>query len=487
MATETLLILALALPLGGAVIISMLDRTPNLRETATLASAAALFILNVSIAIEVFDGARPTFEIAGFIPGAPIMLAAEPLGVIFGLIASGLWFVTSIYAIGYMRGKNEANQTRFYTFFAIALASTMGVAYAGNLITLFIFYEALSLSTYPLVTYHNNDAARKGGRTYLGLLLGTSIGLFLFGVLWVWHEAGSLAFVPGGVFGADADLRLIAPMLALFVFGIGKAGVMPFHRWLPAAMVAPTPVSALLHAVAVVKAGVFSVLKVATYTFGIDVMAIAPGTDFFLWVAAATILIASIIALRQDNLKRRLAYSTVSQLSYIVLAAMLANSAGIVGGALHIASHAFGKITLFFCAGAIYVASSKTAVSQLKGIGRTMPWTMTFFAIGAISIIGLPPTAGFVSKWYIVQGVIEAGQPTMAGVLIVSTLLSAAYLMPIVYAAFFQAPEVSGAPSHGEAPRPILIALGVSVALTFAMFVFAESAVKAAAQIIAGI
>ena len=486
MTGDTLLILMLVIPLGGAVVISMLDRAPNLRETATLLTAVILFGLNIVLAVEVFDGARPTFEIAGFIPGAPIMLGAEPLGVIFGLIASGLWIVTSIYSIGYMRGKNEANQTRFYTFFAIALASTMGVAYGGNLISLFIFYEALSLSTYPLVTHHNNEAARQGGRTYLGVLLGTSIGLFLFGVLWVWHEAGSVAFVPGGVFGADTNMSLIVPMLALFVFGIGKAGVMPFHRWLPAAMVAPTPVSALLHAVAVVKAGVFSVLKVTTYTFGIDLLAATPGTDFFLWVAAATILIASIIALRQDNLKRRLAYSTVSQLSYIMLAAMLANSAGIVGGALHIASHAFGKITLFFCAGAIYVAANKTTVSQLKGIGRTMPWTMTFFTIGAVSIIGLPPTAGFLSKWYILQGVIDAGQPAIAGVLIISTLLSAAYLMPIAYAAFFQAPEVSVGPSHGEAPLPILIALGVSAGLTFAMFVFSESTVKAAVQIVGG-
>lgn len=486
MTADTLLILALALPLGGAIVISMFDRAPNLRETATLLTAVVLFVLNIALAIEVFEGARPTLEIAGFIPGAPIMLGAEPLGVIFGLVASGLWIVTSVYSIGYMRSKNETNQTRFYTFFAIALASTMGVAYAGNLISLFIFYEALSLSTYPLVTHHNNEAARKGGRTYLGILLSTSIGLFLFGVLWVWHEAGSLAFVPGGVFGEDADLSLIAPMLALFIFGIGKAGVMPFHRWLPAAMVAPTPVSALLHAVAVVKAGVFSVLKVTTYTFGIDVLSMAPGTDFFLWVAAATILIASIIALRQDNLKRRLAYSTVSQLSYIVLAAMLANSAGIVGGALHIASHAFGKITLFFCAGAIYVAANKTTVSQLRGIGRSMPWTMTAFAIGAFSIIGLPPTGGFVSKWYILLGTLQAHQPVMAAVLIVSTLLSAAYLLPIIYTAFFHAPETSGMPTHGEAPLPILLALGASVTLTFLMFFFSEPVVRAAASIVGG-
>ncbi|NQV79276.1 MAG: monovalent cation/H+ antiporter subunit D family protein [Alphaproteobacteria bacterium] len=486
MTAETLMVLTLAVPLAGAAVISLLDRSPNVREAATLLTAVVLFVLNIALAADVLAGARPEFILAGFIPGAPIMLGAEPLGVIFGLVASGLWIVTSVYAIGYMRAKHEAKQTRFYTFFAIALASTMGVAYSGNLISLFIFYEALSLSTYPLVTHHDNDEARKGGRTYLGVLLTTSIGFFLFGVLWVWHEAGTVAFTPGGVFSDQTDPVLIAAMLALFVFGIGKAGVMPFHRWLPAAMVAPTPVSALLHAVAVVKAGVFSILKVTVHIFGIDFLAAIPSTDFFLWVAAATILIASIIALRQDNLKRRLAYSTVSQLSYIVLAAMLANSAGIVGGALHIASHAFGKITLFFCAGAIYVAANKTTVSQLRGIGRSMPWTMTAFTIGAISIIGLPPTGGFVSKWYILLGVLQAEQPVMAVVLIVSTLLSAAYLLPVVYTAFFQAPEESGPPTHGEAPRPILLALGVSVTLTFLMFFFSQPIVRFASQIVGG-
>jgi multicomponent Na+:H+ antiporter subunit D len=485
MAPETLLLLTLVVPLAGTVPILLLDRTPNLREAATLITAILLFLVNVALATHVLDGARPEFILAGFIPGAPIVLGAEPLGAIFGLIASGLWIVTSVYSIGYMRGHHEANQTRFYAFFAIALASTMGVAYAGNLISLFIFYEALSLSTYPLVTHHQNEEARRGGRTYLGILLTTSIAFFLFGVLWVWHAAGTVAFTPGGVLGAAApDAGIVAAMLALFVFGIGKAGVMPFHRWLPAAMVAPTPVSALLHAVAVVKAGVFSVVKVTYYTFGIDLLRETGSSEFFLWVAAATILIASVIALRQDNLKRRLAYSTVSQLSYIVLAAMLANKLGIVGGALHIASHAFGKITLFFCAGAIYVAANKTAVSQLKGIGKAMPWTMTFFTIGALSIIGLPPTGGFVSKWYILLGTFEAGQPLMALVLIVSTLLSAAYLMPIVYAAFVQAPDVAGAPTPGAAPLPILIALGASVTLTFLMFFFSQAAVDMAATLV---
>jgi multicomponent Na+:H+ antiporter subunit D len=264
--------------------------------------------------------------------------------------------------------------------------------------------------------------------------------------------------------------------------GIGKAAVMPVHRWLPAAMVAPTPVSALLHAVAVVKAGVFTVLKVVVYVFGIDVVSDLIAGQFLMYLAGATIIIASLVALRQNNIKRRLAYSTVSQLSYIVLAAMLASPLGVIGGTMHIAMHAFGKITLFFCAGAILVASHKTEVSQLNGIGRRMPWTMTAFAVAALSMIGLPPTAGFISKWYILMGAVDGEQMIAAAVLIVSTLLNAGYFVPIVYAAFFK-PEDAAAydnghghgghghgdhvsHDHGEAPLACVAALTFTAAGT---------------------
>jgi multicomponent Na+:H+ antiporter subunit D len=336
----------------------------------------------------------------------------------------------------------------------------MGIAFAGNLLTLFIFYEVLTLSTYPLVTHAGNEEAKAGGRTYLGILLFTSIVFLLTAVIWTWSISGSLDFVPGGVLEGKASPGIAAILLVLYVFGIGKAAVMPFHRWLPAAMVAPAPVSALLHAVAVVKAGVFTVLKVAVYIFGIDFLAGLASSRWLMYIAAATILIASLVAMRQDNLKRRLAYSTVSQLSYIVLAAMIATPLAIVGGAMHIAMHAFGKITLFFCAGAIDVALHKKNISEMRGIGRAMPFTMGAFLIASLSIIGLPPLGGLWSKWYLALGALQADEVLMVAVLMISSLLNVAYLLPIPVRAFFEKPD-DGESISGikEAPLPSLVAL----------------------------
>jgi multicomponent Na+:H+ antiporter subunit D len=261
---------------------------------------------------------------------------------------------------------------------------------------------------------------------------------------------------------------VIGGLLALYMFGIGKAALMPFHRWLPAAMVAPTPVSALLHAVAVVKAGVFTVVKVIVYVFGVETLAGIRAADWLPAVAGFTIVAASIVALRSDNLKRRLAYSTVSQLSYVVLAAALLTPLSVAGAVFHIAAHAVGKITLFFAAGAIYTAAHKTEVSQLDGIGRRMPWTMGAFTIGALSLIGIPPLAGFLSKWMMFQGAAQAGNGMALAVLALSTLLNAAYFLPIIYAAFWRAPREGDAP-HGEAPWPSVAAMVVTAAATLVL------------------
>jgi multicomponent Na+:H+ antiporter subunit D len=279
------------------------------------------------------------------------------------MIASLLWIVTTVYAIGYMRGNDEHAQTRFFACFAVAILSAMGIAFAGNLLTLFLFYELMTISTFPLVTHKGTDEAKRSGRVYLGILMGTSIGLQLVAIIGCWILAGSLDFVPGGLLAGHAEGWPVLILFGLFVFGIGKAAVMPFHRWLPAAMVAPTPVSALLHAVAVVKAGVFSVVKVVVYVFGLDLLNGTSGTEWIAVAAGFTILSASLVALRQDNLKRRLAYSTISQLSYIVLAAAILAPLSVMGAALHIMAHAFGKITLFFAAGSIYTAAHKTEIS----------------------------------------------------------------------------------------------------------------------------
>jgi multicomponent Na+:H+ antiporter subunit D len=393
--------------------------------------------------------------------------------MLFALVASTLWIVNSIYSIGYMRANKEPRQTGFYVCFAIALASTMGIAFAKNLFTLFLFYEALTLATYPLVAHKADAAAVRGGRIYLVLLLGTSLVLFLPAIIATWVLAGTLDFTPGGILDGKASPAVIALLLALFMFGIGKAALIPLHFWLPAAMVAPTPVSALLHAVAVVKAGVFSVLKIVVLIFGVDTLNASGQSAWMTAVAGTTILVASVIALKQDNLKRRLAYSTVSQLSYVVLGAAILAPISVIGAAMHIAAHAVSKITLFFAAGSIYTAAHLTEVSQLDGIGRRMPWTMGAFAIGALGMIGLPPTAGFLGKWFMLGGAMQTANWLAVAVIALSTVLNAAYFLPIVYRAFFCAPSTHGH-DHGEAPWPIVLALTMTASATILMFVWPD-------------
>jgi len=466
---------SLLVPLAGAVAIALAGRWPNVRETATLATAAALFACVLGLVPKVLAGSTPQLFVLEMLPGIALGFRVEPLGMLFALVASGLWIVNSVYSIGYMRGNDEPHQTRFYVCFALALAATVGIAFSANLLTLFLFYEALTLVTYPLVTHHGDAEARAGGRTYLGVLLGTSIVLLLPAIIATWAAAGTLEFVPGGLLrGAGLSNAATGALLALFMFGIGKAALMPVHRWLPAAMVAPTPVSALLHAVAVVKAGVFAVVKVIVYVFGVDALAGVRSADWLPTVAGFTIIAASVYALRADNLKRRLAYSTVSQLSYVVLAAALLTPISVVGAVLHIAAHAVAKITLFFAAGAIYTAAHKTEVSQLDGIGRRMPWTMVAFTVGSLSLIGIPPAAGFASKWFIVSGAAGAGQYVALAVLAASTLLNAAYFLPIVHAAFFRAPP-SGEKAHGEAPWPMVAAMMASSALVLGFTAYADT------------
>jgi len=465
---------ALLVPLLGALFTVGFRNRPNLRETATLITAGAVFALVLSLLPQVLAGERPGMVFAEPLPGLPLSLEVEPLGLLFALVASSLWIVTSLYSIGYMRAHHEKNQTRFYLFFAVAISSALGVAFAGNLFTLFFFYEALTLCTFPLVTHHQTPAAKRAGRVYLGILLTTSIGFQLLAIVWTYSLAGTLDFRPGGIL-ADAGISgaVAAGLLALYVFGIGKAAVMPFHRWLPAAMVAPTPVSALLHAVAVVKAGVFTVLKVCVYIFGWEFITETGASEWLIWVAAATIILASLVAFTKDNLKARLAYSTISQLSYIVLGALLANKWGIIGGGMHIAMHAFGKITLFFAAGAIMVAAHKTEISQMKGLGRTMPITFGAFFLGALSIIGLPPAGGAWSKWFLGLGTLEAGELGLLAVLMLSSLLTLVYLLEIPVKAFFLPPdEPPSNPGIKEAPLPSLIALVVTALLSIGLFLY---------------
>jgi multicomponent Na+:H+ antiporter subunit D len=476
---------ALAVPAVGAALIALSGRAPNLRESITLATAAALLGCVLALLPAVSSGARPAVTLFTVLPGLPLAFEVEPLGMLFALVASGLWIVNSLYSIGYMRGNREQHQTRFFVCFAIALAATMGIALAGNLFTLFVFYELLTLVTYPLVTHHGTEEARNGGRVYLAVLMGTSIVLLLPALIFTWYAAGTTTFAAGGILAGRVSGWALAGLLVLYMFGIGKAALMPVHRWLPSAMVAPTPVSALLHAVAVVKAGVFCVVKVIVYVFGVEYLSSQGSPAWLVAIAGFTILAASVVALQADNLKRRLAYSTVSQLSYVVLAAALLTPLSVIGASLHIAAHALSKITLFFAAGAIYTAAHKTEVSQLDGIGYRMPWTMAAFAVGALSLIGVPPMIGFVSKWFIVMGALDTQQYIAVAVILGSTLLNAAYFLPIVYRAFFRTADDHDHP-HGEAPLTMVIAMIVTAAGTVAAFCFPD-ALLALARGVAGV
>ena len=475
MSLESMLQFSIILPMLATLAIVATGRKPNLREAVTISTCLVLlyFVINLYQGIKRGESISVTWW--ELLPGLQVSFNIEPLGMLFALIASFLWLITTVYAIGYMRGHGEHNQTRFYACFAIAIGSVMGIAFAANLFTLFIFYEVLTLSTYPLVTHAGTEKAKRGGRVYLGILLGTSIVFFLLAIVSTWFVAGTLDFTPGGVFDANVNKTVAGVLLVLFIFGIGKAAIMPFHRWLPAAMVAPTPVSALLHAVAVVKAGVFTVLKVCVFIFGLDLLSVLPSTQFLLYLAGASVLLASLVAMRQDNLKARLAYSTVSQLGYVTIGALLATSAGVMGSSMHIAMHAFGKITLFFCAGAILVAAHKSKISEMHGLGRQMPITMAAFFIASLSIIGVPPAGGTWSKWFLLMGTMEEEQWILMAVLMISSLLNIAYLIPIPFRAFF--PD-GGTSSAGigikEAPLPSLIALCITAVGSVILFVYPQ-------------
>ncbi|MHA6623123.1 proton-conducting transporter transmembrane domain-containing protein [Pseudonocardia sp. DLS-67] len=458
--------LAVALPLLGGIGVLVARHRPNLRETASLAAGIASAVTVVSLWPVANAGLR--VELWSWLPGLTLAFALEPVGLLFASVAAVLWPVTTVFAVGYLRGNSVARQTSFFVYFAVSIAAALWVAFSANLVTLFIGYEILTLATVPLVMHDRTPEARRGGRVYLGLLLATSICLLLPAIVWTWLLAGSTEFVAGGLLAGAAGNGVLGVLFALFMFGIGKAALMPFHRWLPSAMVAPTPVSALLHAVAVVKAGVFTALKVSIYTFGLDTLDVSGASEPMMWVAAVTLLLASLVAATKDNLKARLAYSTISQLAYIVLAATLANRVAAAGGALHLATHAAGKITLFFCAGAIYTATHKTRVSELDGLGRTMPWTFGAFLVASMSVIGLPPLGGTWSKFLLLQGTADAGEPVMTAVLLVGSLLSFAYLIPIAVRAFLRPPPLG--PVHAEEPPALVVPPVLTAAACAALF-----------------
>jgi len=472
-------LIAFVAPLIGVLGIAWAgEKRKNLRETFTFLVATIQASVVLSMVPILLSGSIIEFQIWQMFTHVPLLLRVDGFGLLFACVASLLWIATTVYAIGYMRGLHEHAQTRFYSFFAISLSATIGVAFSANLLTIYFFYEMLSVSTFPLVTHMQDKDARTGGRTYLGYLLFTSLCLLLPAMSWcyVWLDGGTVTMDFLADTGKVGDFSQTTQMvlLALFTFGFAKAGIMPLHSWLPGAMVAPTPVSALLHAVAVVKVGVFCVIRVYSDIFGIQVLQDLDGEDWMIGIACATILISSLIALSQDNLKRRLAFSTIGQLGYVVLGATLATEQGVGGSVLHIAMHACGKITLFFCAGAIFVASGKKYVSELRGLGRKMPITMGAFMIGSLSVIGLPPLGGFISKWYLALGALDRDMTWVVVVLLVSSLLNVFYLLPVAVTAFFRDPKDDQDTGMKEAPMACVVPLAITAIGCFGLFFFAE-------------
>ncbi len=479
-------VLAILVSIVGALLIAGTgERRRNLRELWSVAAGVLMLALVISMIPALLAGRALQCVLFRILPGMELGFRADAFGLLFAIGASALWIATSFYSAGYMRSLKEHAQTRYFTCFAVAMSATMGVAFSANLFTLFLFYEALTLATYPLVGHKETVEAKAGARKYVIYLLGAAKLLLVPAVILTYNVAGTLEFRKGGILPASsvaAEPALLYVLFALFLFGFAKNAVMPLHGWLPAAMVAPTPVSALLHAVAVVKTGVFATLRVFLFIFGTEAMRRLGADTMALAAASVTILGASILALAQDNLKARLAFSTISQLSYIILGAALLTPSGLVGGIAYITGHALSKITLFLCAGSIYVSAHKTEVSQLSGLGKQMPWTMGAFGVASLSIVGIPPASGFVSKWYLVIGSVERGNLGLLGVLLASSLLSAAYLGPIVYKAYFE----ESTESHRQIREVpwMVVPLVLTAAASFLLGLYPDPVLKLARSVL---
>lgn len=464
-------LLAILCPATASILILLSSKRPNVRESWTIIAGILQFSLVASMIPTVLD--KKVIECLLFpqtmLEGIAFGFKVDAFGIIFALTASFLWILVSFYSIGYMRSLKEHAQTRYYFCFAIAIFGAIGVAMSANLLSMFIFFEILTVSTYPLVIHDQTPEALSAGRKYFAYLLTAGVFL-LFAIMMTYYLTGTTDFTGGGIkalrTGFEAgDLASLTLIILFFCFLLGfmKAAWMPFHSWLPTAMIAPTPVSALLHAVAVVKAGVFGIVRIVCYIYGVDLMTSLGLGIALACIAGFTMIVANLFAIAQDNLKRRLAYSTINQLSYIILGAALLTSDGIRGAMIHIPFHGFMKITLFLCAGAIMVVTGKKNISEMGGVGKTMPVTMLAFTITAFGMCGIPPACGFISKWFLCLGTLQAHEIIFLFVLLIASLLDVVYFFPIIHTAFFKQPEGEVKEMEvKEAPLFMLIPLSIT-------------------------
>jgi len=465
----------------GLVIFFLREEQSRLR-TALNVTGATLKLGLVGIMLwGVFHGHRYEIRLP-FLPELDLVLRADALALLFVTLSAGLWLLTTIYAIGYLEGS--PNRSRFFGFFSLCVTATMGIALAGNLLTFFVFYEMLTLATYPLVIHRGTAAALRAGQTYLFYTLSGG-AILLAGIAWLSVLAGPVEFTPGGALShlTDGHDHALCSIFVLLIMGLGvKAALVPLHGWLPVAMVAPAPVSALLHAVAVVKAGAFGIVRMVYEVFGVQLADKLGLLTPLAIVASLTILYGSMRALTQDDLKRRLAYSTISQVSYVVLGVGLLGPLAIIGGVVHLVHQGIMKITLFFCAGNLAETLGTHRISEMQGVGRRMPWTMAAFTLGAFGMIGVPPFAGFISKWYLGLGALEANQPWVLTVLVGSTLLNAVYFLPILHTVWLKPPKgawLEKEPRGSIETKLILLAPTLLTAiLILAVGVFAGSVIS---------
>ena len=445
-------LLAPLISFACAGLVFAMGRSVFWRRFWSLTAAAVKLLVVLSMLPGTLQGTVFVFDVVEFTPGVGIAFRADAYGMFFSLVSSTLWVLTTIYAIGYMQGDKD--RVRFFGFFALCVSTTVGIAFAENLLTFFLFYETLTLCTYPLVVHAETPQALRAGRIYLTYTL-IGGGFALIGSVMTLNATGSLTLGQTGILSADLGTFTLVTIFVTLVVGFGvKAAIMPLHGWLPIAMVAPTPVSALLHAVAVVKVGAFGVTRVIYNVFGAELLQTLGYASYLGALAAFTILAASVMAIMQDQLKRRLAYSTVSQLSYILLAASLLTPLAALAATVHIANQAFAKIAMFFVVGAIGRVTGKTRVSELAGIGAVMPWTMAAFTIAALSFVGLPLFAGFATKWYLSLGALQADAWWFVVVMLVSSVLNAAYWFPIIHLAYFKTAETAAAGDDRAAREP---------------------------------
>lgn len=462
--------ITISIPLLAAVLILIARRHENVRESVTIVAAIAMLGSVLAMLPAILDGGRVTLILLPMVPGGDLSLRVDAFGMVFALTAAALWLLNSFYAIGYMRALKEHAQTRFFFCFAVAIAAAIGIAFSANLLTLFMFYEILTIITYPLVVHIETPEAMKAGRKYLTYLLIGGIFLLAATVL-TYILTGTTEFVPGGFLEGSGAALTLQILFVLFMIGFVKAAWMPLHAWLPAAMIAPTPVSAFLHAVAVVTAGVFGIVRVAGWVYGMSLMASLGLGVILAVIASFTIITASLFALTEDHLKRRLAYSTVSQLSYILLGVSMVSVAGMTGAMAHIPFHAFMKITLFFIAGAVIVSAGKEYISDMKGLGQKMPVTVLMFTAAAIGICGLPPFCGIISKIYLAIGAVEGGMVALLLVLIISAVLNAAYFFPIIYTMVVERPaDPHALDAVTEPPLTMLVPIILTAVISMLIF-----------------